>query len=295
MNSPIFYILLLLLSILNLCLHSIGITLLLTLYKTQQKTAQKLFMINLSVVECVWNVISCAREVLYLVYWPDYEHWPITFTLAGGVNYLDILSMFYITGDRLVHSVLLMRYRQYWNLYRTKILIVFTWIICGIVSLYVSLHYRFKTRHAASVYDDVFLLICINMVLFCLYLIFSIVTYVTLFLKYYNSKLRLARFNNNEDGNSLIQTFRKSRFFITALLVGNYLLLTVLPTLVEYVWYMTYYDVLHLHIVIGVSVFGSRLSKTLEAFVYIFLQTSVRNLLTQKIKDIYNRKNESSM
>ena len=116
-----------------------------------------------------------------------------------------------------------------------------------------------------------------------MYFAFALVTYLVLFVKYLQS--RRNNIQRNPADNVRIspwKAFVGSRFFISVLLIGSYLLLTSVPSLVRTAlgWTTTdssgnlSYEVL------------SRLSYTVDAIIYIYVSKPVRNILLTRLRKI---------
>lgn len=269
----------------NSALHGIGSYLLFYLYKNKEKSSKTLFLLNLACSELIWNVIACSREVISMKKRKPHRFITssLNIALSTGLNYLYILSMLYLTSDRLFHISLHLRYAQYWNIKKTKILILATW--CINISLSVVLptilvpsKYEGKLNFIFNIYMTTFLL--------TLYLIFAIVTYVVLFRVYARSERRLNSQlkNKKRKFTSFYKIFVNSRFILPVILIGGYLVLTVVPCLIRAFYYclfptslttMTYLNYYY--------VLSTRLSFTVDGVIYIFVQKDVRHLLYRKL------------
>ena len=114
--------------------------------------------------------------------------------------------------------------------------------------------------------------------------IFAMVSYSIMFVKYVKSK---RSFHGNIHGNSstsstsstssIVVIFSQSRFFISVLLVASYLLLSVIPYLMNTVWFLVDHK--------GSKSFkiypqiSRRVSHTVDSVIYIFIQPPVRKML----------------
>ena len=113
--------------------------------------------------------------------------------------------------------------------------------------------------------------------LFCSYLIFAIITYLILFKLYKKSERK--RLSTARTTSSI---FKNSRFYIALIIIGTYLILTVIPCVIDFVWYAVD-GVTVPYPVIRYYIISTLLSFTADAFVYILMKDPVRNVLKQKI------------
>ena len=88
--------------------------------RSLRKTPQRLFLVNLSVCEAVICLYLTARDVCNLMRLYDggavndtidYAFWSMNIFFVTALSYGCILSMVYITGDRLLHTLLTVRYQ----------------------------------------------------------------------------------------------------------------------------------------------------------------------------------------
>ena len=285
----------------NIVLHSTGIFLLVVLYKKGNRGFPKLYIINLACSGLAWNMLAAALNVITAIT-RSYNHTGLAlwFALWTGVNFNVICAMFYITGDRLLQVWLNIKYTFHWNVRKTSILIISTWITNVSISAGFAASLIVATSHSGDhikrVYD-VYVIVdtYVPPILQITYFIFSSITYCVMFMKYLKSK----RIFQQPDSTSLSarKIFLRSRFFISVLLISSFLVLTVIPTLVCNIWALTSPHTFRMTneparifmIYTNVSI---RLTHTIDAVIYIFLQPRVRRLLIQKIfcrkTSIYN-------
>ena len=274
-------VILILLDVINIFIHSLGSHLLFTLYKKGNKTSQQLFLINLSVIEACINVLRLVFNALTVVYFCNgttsiqvvTQHLKIV-AITGGY-YLYIISLFYITCDRLLNVLLNIRYRIYWNESKTKQLLVSTWIVISTLSVLVTLVYSFKRNNQnmkSIIFMSLFMYIppLLNIGLF----IVAVISYSYIFLKHSSACKRRHEV-------SLFRIFRNSHFFVSVLLVKTFFLLAVLPNIIQTslkIAGIVFSETFILYTSISFTV-----SDTADGIIYIFMQKSVRKLLFQRI------------
>ena len=114
------------------------------------------------------------------------------------------------------------------------------------------------------------------------YLLFSIVSYSMIFLKFWKSKQQIV-----SEQLPLIRAFRQSKFYTSIVLVISSLLLSVIPLLVY-----TISRSLRVHLSANVTLYidsSLLLSDTVDAVVYVFLYQPVRESMTSSYRRIFQR------
>ena len=132
--------------VINFAMHALGSCLLISIYKRGKKTAQHLFLINLSMAEAMMNF--CRILYLILIFNELYIH-SVDLRVtniniasvfgATGIQYIYYLAMFYITTDRILLTLLTVNYSVHCTRGRAKKLILCTWVINLFISLTSSL------------------------------------------------------------------------------------------------------------------------------------------------------------
>ena len=268
--------------ILNIVMHGMGTWLLLCTYIRGQKSTQTLYLINLAVAELIKNMLDLILDSFVLVSHAYNQHiaaayWYIHVFGVSGIFYNYMFSMFYITGDRLLHIILNVRYPVYWSVGKTKTLLICTWVFGLIISTSLTLEFHFIYKPAMYKYrlHVEILVVYIPCALYVIYVLFAIVTYTVMFLKFARS-----RRNTNARESSLFKIFINSRFFVSVLLITSFLLLAVFPYLICSFMFLT--GIILSKQIILCTIVLYRLSDFIDAIIYIFLQPHVRKLLLQK-------------
>lgn len=280
----------------NSILHGVGLFLLYTLYKREKRTkesSQSLYLINLAASEFLWNFLFTIRDIVKLFYYFGYNKtelhkvfWCMSIGNATGVTYINILAMIYLTGDRLLHIALNLKYYRYWNVEKTKILIAVTWVVNILLSVgfAILMYYKFDyMRNEAQI--SKIMSVYVMTALYSFYLLFALFSYMSMFIRYVKSQRQVRRLahSNSEENNSILSVFVKSKFFLSVILIASYLVLTVLPCLVRSLWYISFPGTMT-YAMTAYYLFSTRLSHTADAFIYTFMQKRVRELLWKKMK-----------
>ena len=212
-----------------------------------------------------------------------------------GISLVFYFDMVYITLDKLLEILLNIKYPLYWNKRRTKILLLVTWCVSGVVVVVVSLLHAYLDFEW-EVYAFKYCFPVLNFV----FIVVACSSYSFIFYKFRQTRTP-RKVGKRETDDSLLpdgriskekygavktdkgvfQLIRRSRFFMIFLLIVTFLMFIVVPDL-------TY---------LFVHVINNKHSKNLEiacwilyavgnladCYIYIFLQPPVRKLLIKKI------------
>ena len=208
----------------NIVLQVVGIVLLVSVYKREENNTQGTYLLNLAASELLWNLIAITKETIIL-YLPEEKlaHDCIDIALFTGIEYNVILAMYYFTGDRLLHILLHARYEEYWDTRKSRILILVTWVCDVVISIVFALLCYFDVSPIRTKRTMIGVVLPSLM---SIYLIFSIVTYLYMFNIYKKSERKLRQKISVSSAPSTYEIFRKSRFHVSIVIIGTYLLLT---------------------------------------------------------------------
>ena len=278
-------IFILVISVLNFTLHLVGCFLLICLYKDGRRTIQQLLLINLSCVQCLTTcsslIFSIANMLDYIYSDIHYDHLSNFFQLVNttGLSYLFYFSMAYVTVDRLINSLLNIRYRIYCDKGKIVTVLFVTWCInisigVAVAGIYFSVGMDTLCRNGV----DQIIMEYIPAIFDMMFLVLVIASYSIMFTKFVSSQRLVSQ---NDEQESLFTIFRNSKFYISILLISAFLLLTVIPGLIIAVLKLTKFsgsDSFYLYTTISFC-----LSTTVDAIIYTFMKDDVRTLLFQII------------
>ena len=317
-------------NVVNVLVHSTGLYLLVTIYTRTQSTRRKpqaLFIMNIALAELssnAWLLLSNALgvanfKILHVSNSINDTHYGSNslndthhgsksicdwnaevnaFYLGVFVNFM--LSMFYITGDRLLYILCFVKYPIHWSLSKTKVLLMITWSICLVISCLFLLVKHIIGKHVLHV--QIFIYIHILALLVLIYFLFALFTYVSICVVFMSSNSNHQFPRRNQVGTTdpsqvrriapphrsvLRAVFKKSKLYVSFLLISFFLLLNVVPSLLRSVLYYTdYFSVTHeeslpfkMYVYISTA-----LSDIADGIIYIFLQPNVRRLLMLKVR-----------
>ena len=204
-------------------------------------------------------------------------------SLWTGISLNVIMAMFFITGDRILHVSLNMKYSLYFSKRKTYIIITTTWII----TLAISIGLGIFPYSPISMLINQIIVVYLLPVLTVIFAIFALTTYAIMFIKHVKPQRRF-----NRSTSSIITIFVNSQFFVSVLIIASYLVLTVLPALMqsfmadlyEYGWVSKYY-----------TRHSLCFSTTVDPLIYIFLQKKVRKLFFQKVLCCFKSKRSANV
>ena len=282
-----FYLLLilLLLNVTNVALHTIGALLLLGIHKDVGESTEQIYVINLAVCEALLNFLEgtrcmtgffplCGNTKEILIGIQKYT----LIVMFTGISFVYYLDMIYLTLDRLFVILLNIKYPLYWNEAKAKWLLRLTWIIGVSLSIVISL----LTHFTEYIWQNFFFKYFYPILEFG-FIILAVLTYSFIFLKYKETRDIPSTIGpRGKHQSSLFQVFRKSRFYITVLLTSTFLTFMVTPDLIYlFVGVVNGNKTEQLLTICWISYAVSNLS---DAWIYIFMQKSVKKLLLKKLK-----------
>lgn len=281
-------IILVIMNSVNVLLHGTGIYLLNVLHRKGKSNIQNIYILHLSVSELLMNSLEIIRTSLLLLIeykispnvCQQLEHY-LSIVMFTGISFVFYLTMVFITIDRLLNIVLVIRYRVYWSERKAKLLLRGTWISGAFMLACISCAYYISEYDWENLFYKMF-----YPSLEFIFIALALVTYILIFRKYNNSeRVLLARrksVRNNKKPDSSFQVFRKSRFFVPVLLILTFLLFMVIPDMIILfigVVMNQMSDILLTSCWISYAV-----SNMTDACIYIFMQDTVRDLFIKKTR-----------
>ena len=275
-----------LLNITNSILHLIGCYLLTSQYNSGAQTPQQVFLINISITEASVNLLQLVLNHTYDTNISWLKHTLKYLKTVRGYGFVCVyfITMIYITLDRLFDILLNIKYPVYWNERRAIVLVLATWCVaqaCAVGTCFLQHHAQVQVYDILELY--------VYPVFGILFIAIATVTYVFIFRKYKQSCVppvaRLSMCGDSLTSSlSTYQMFRKSRFYIPVLLIGTFIVFTAVPDLIQMTFvYLGYHNNIGVETLMRILWALSYLS---DAFIYIWVKTSVRRLLKKKAYDV---------
>ena len=266
----------------NLLSHFVGSYLLICLYKSGAKTVQQTYLINLSLTEILASLIMLLEDGLHFIPFDNSilteinrteKYFYIVIYVTFCVYYWDMIL---ITADRLAATILHMKYPLYWDKGKAMNAVIGTWTVAIVTCIAVSIAYKFTKFNFKKIFTNY-----VHSIFIFSFMLFVVYTYSYIFHKYKQSRRRPSVYTqNNGRLQSVCGIFCNSKFYITILLVGTFILFMVVPNLIYLFCDLSRsYDT---HTVKDIVKIFYQFSFLSDACVYIFMQPAVRATLLTK-------------
>lgn len=284
---------LIVLNLSNVVLHSIGFFLMVHLHLKNSKSIQRVFLIGLSMTEVLSNSLVFVLTFPWLL--PYTEEMDDTMSLVSVylsivydylVDFTFYMTMAYVTIDRLVCSLLNIKYPIYCRPKKAVFLMAGTWGFGIIVTITLSFVYRFYPNKRITrffVYseegDDSEFVVAANQTFSCVFILIAVFSYAVIFRKFVNAQRRRTM-QQEAHRRSVFQIFRHSGFFIPVLLVVTWILFNFIPNTV-FLHYIVHEMEMAESLETGLWILFA-IADLSDGTIYIFLQKDVRTLLLRK-------------
>ena len=285
----------------NIILHSAGLSLLVKTFQGHNETVQHVYLINLSTIELLksiiylaLNIIACNYDSLKNLKNNDNNHsnnnnnsssskvilhlYVYMVFVAVALQCLYFFAMLFITADRLVATILNIKYNMFWNVSKTKVLLSRVWGFCSVIWLSaitsICVIYGVDVHLKATVYKVHHYTMSMLSIMF---LVFAIVSYILMFVSYMRSERKKISFGAGIRRKDTYHIYRNSRFYIAVLLIASYMGLMVVPGVITTSYWAVgsiVPETLALYIDISIT-----LADTADGVIYVFMYTPVRRCL----------------
>lgn len=306
--SVVLDLIFLILNVLNITLHGTGFYLLLCLYRNGMDYSRHLLLMNLSLIEGLSNFVDLLQTpITDLIVMPrEYSlaldhmrtYIRIVYDCMFGVLYH--LAMIYIVADRFMDIYLNIKYPTYWSLRKTRYLLRATWTLAFLFGICACVLYKLDGYDLTENFSKYF-----TPVIDITFVMISIATYTFIFSKFKQTRLSPSNLNTNwmEEDESMRQTassassspgtsqtsktdfcgvFRRSKFYISVLLISSFVIFIVVPDLLNVFVFMNIKD--FPNALLTFFLLCNSVSDLLDGYIYIFIQGYVRKLLWKKLK-----------
>ena len=286
------------LNFISVTMHVVGMYALLSLLPTSRGKTQRMYLINLTAVEICYNVLEFIRGVAELL--GHYSPWVDNIQIVSwtGVSFIFYLAMMYIPLDRFALISFNARYKVYWNVRKTKLHVIGTWLFGCTVSVIVCV------LRATTGFDwlNVFFP-WLYTTMDILVVLVAVTSYICIHrtVRKSKNKVKVARpkeSSSSPTGNIPTNDSRcqKRRFtskpmlLVPVMLIATYILFQLLPNLVYFVAIRMRTNLSDITTTICNIAYG--MSHFVDAIIYIFLLKDVRMFLHQKLHVIFRKENE---
>ena len=270
----------------NVILHTTGCYLLVAQYRRGEDTVQQVYLINLSIAEAAQNLLTIFMfPIINLTELPPSAHHHVDKMQEYVVIFIEVLvwmiyyvTMDIITLDRLFTVWLNLKYPVYWSLRKGKCLVISLWVTFAILAVIVLI------ANIKKLFDYYPYIWYIYIVLDMFFVISAVFAYGFIFKKFKESRIPPVQ-NSNINQPSLFQIFRKSRFYISVLIIGSFLCFRVTGDILfffKHIIYPSESPTLDIIVFILWAV-----SDMCDAWIYIFAQKSVQKIFRRKFQIIF--------
>ena len=288
------------LQVINIILHVACLRNLAKTYRGRYKNPQHLYLINLSAAIVARNLVYMSLVLLdwetglmnKTGYGLDLTELTFYIISSAAVFTLYVSAVILLTGDRLLVSLLNLRYRASYTVGNARKTIVAVWctvcvIACSLCAFVLHFaHYpRIELFIATSIIDT---LEKYEAGLCSVQVFFTITAYTLIFIQYSTSRRLVTSYNRPSSRPSFFSLFRNSRFSIAIVLVSSFLLLTALPHIMHCLVLLSTKQSNESDDAAFIEMFLYVLryvADILDALVYVFLYPPVRRLFRETARE----------
>lgn len=273
----------------NLLFHSVGFFILVYLYRLGERTTQHLFVINIALVEALYNfVLMLAGYFYYSSKYSLYVTQYYLYVISDTMLFFYYVGMFYIVADQFCAIWLNIRYKIYWSIRKTLILLVATWIVMvAIVTTFCLLHHFYDFSYFPY-----------HLYIYLIFDFVAITTGVPIYMFMYKKHEKVSGLKHvsivrskpksrvagqhtettDQDDNSF-QVLRQSNLCLTCALGATFLLFFVIPDAIYTTHTVMHSEEEHSHVLKNVCNGFFALSDFSHALIYIFSQKKIQKLI----------------
>ena len=273
----------------NITIHILGLYLLKCLTSVCGNNIQMMYIVNLSATELIINIFSFSRNFARLL--PSYSSFHSSTTYKDVVMYSYVLDyhlkfclymwMLYITIDRVFSVLLSLKYSIFWSTRKAKFLVFVTWMLALTVFVYFIVMFALQKRNGNDFFQTANYTV---MVLDFSFVVTAATSYIIIFGKYkkslLNRFLQRSQRKSEEGSQSLWKIFRRSRFYVSVMLISAYIVFTILPDLL---WTFGVVEKHNIQFLMTIMYATSHLA---DGVIYIFMHDRVKKMLHRKLRRI---------
>ena len=229
------------------------------------KLPQQIFIMNLSAVECLRNILYTQANPRICTLGRRGER--KVFNVEFVINVVYYTCMLFITIDRMLAALLNLTYRVHCTIERARKVLLVQWF--GALALLIVLWVSNPFYHNRKVIPRIYVGFAI------LYLIAASSMYVIIFVTLIRSRSRTQQ--NHVQNQGIFRRFCESKFYIAVLIISSFTVFVVASDLCYILMgsSMGY----HTSTLIGTRFLCLAISDLFDGFIYIFLNQKVRALV----------------
>jgi len=282
-----FVIALVVMSGLNVMLHSVGTYLCITVYR-DNNSIQITNLINLSLTQALASLVVLLDEASELIY----DMMGITEgSTAMWLRKLDVylyiviyvlfciyyIVMLVITLDKFFEVYLNIRYPIFWDVNKSKRLTYLIWLVSVCVCVLLCVIYHFRPFNYQMIFTEI-----VSPLFNFTFLLVAVVSYVYIFRRFRHTRTRHPSLNGSKTRESMYTTFRNSNFHLCALLVVSFIVFMVAPNL-AYLFH-GWAGQQRSHASKDAIKVSYQLSFLVDFAIYVIMQPEIRGLCLKKVR-----------
>ena len=262
------------------------------LYRMGKKRPQLIYLIGLSCCEALYNFLILLTTLIPRVILIVDEESNITETIqhyfyiatSTGLSFIYYCSMMSVIFDRFLGIFLSLKYKAYCTTFKAKVVVSTLWMI-GFALIFTLPLIDVLANFHVDLGITWYVYPCFDLSI----IVLSIVTYLYIFKKYKSSQSSTSSIStvSRAHSSSSANLFKNSKFFIPLLLTITFVIFIALPN-------FSYFFITEINkkkypaLRVAVRLCYS-LSELVDAFIYLYLQPSVRRLLWKKLQMLFRR------
>ena len=280
------------LNILILLLQCFGTYLMYKLYHNGHDSISLMYFINLSVLETLKNIVSILSfPIIDILELKGQSESVVEIiqafvgTIGDGFNLIHYFFISYVSIDRFLEVWLSIKYPIYWNQKKAKYLLVITWILP--ISLFTCLFISEEVMQDDLLYPyTIYLYVTLDVIVVMIF----VVTNGYIYQQYYARKIKgpdrsKARLSTTRTRKiSVFHVLSKSTFFMSSLLILNYISLRVIPDFV-YLIIGVIPGNKNYKLLLGVLIMVT-LSDLIDACIYVFTVQTVKETIRKQLQQL---------
>ena len=277
----------------NLIVQSVGIRLLYLLYNNGVRGSQQVYLISLTLSQFLMNLLQLAKGLANILPFPPHLRWWVhlyqnylMIALFQGLIPVFYLNMIFLTLDRLLTVAFSLKYSAVWDEKKVRKLLTAIWIIGAVSATTAATIY-----HEYTYKLDIIFFKCIFPILEISFPLLAALTYSKLFRKHRKS-YRLSRLVRHCQARRRcavrrrrkttgFHVFWRSRFIVSVNIVLIFILLRLIPTSSFLFYVVIEGNTKYTNIVLTLCCITYSVHDLFNAFVYIFLASSVKSLMNE--------------
>ena len=221
-----------------------------------------------------WSILVNALDICHYAVCERISKYA-NLVLMTVISFVLYMTMTYVIVDELMQVQMNIRYPVYWDMTKAKYLIFLTWSVGMIMCISVV------TVNEFNEFSVIWLGKYFRLPFNFIFIIIAVASYSYIFHKYRVTRINPTQVQNvSTPTESIFKVFRNSRFYLSVLLILNFMLFVVVPDIII----STINDIPNIILKIIFILFD--ISFIIDAWVYVFFRLRVKRLMWEKLLNI---------